>query len=45
MHITGMDLSSGFDLTIRKDLIEILENMLPEDEVRMVSLIHQQHKD
>lgn len=40
-----MDLSSGFDLTIRKDLIEILENMLPEDEVKMGSFIHQQHKD
>ena len=45
VYITDMDMLSGFDLIIRKDLIEVLENILPQDEVRMVSPHHQQHKD
>ena len=39
MNIPGIDMSSAFDKIIRKDLIEILEKILPEDEVRMVRFL------
>ena len=39
VHIAGIDMSSPFDRIIRKDLIEILQDMLPEDEVRMARLL------
>ena len=40
MHIAGIDMSSAFHTVIRIDLIEILENILPEDEVGMARLLH-----
>ena len=38
MHITGIPVSSAFDTIIRKDLIEIMENILSEDEARLARL-------
>ena len=39
VHITGLDMSSAFDTIIREELINILENILHEGEVRMVRLL------
>ena len=39
MHTTCIDMSSAFDTIIGKGLIKILENILPEDEVRMAYLL------
>ena len=39
VFITGLDMSSAFDTIIREDLIKVLENILHEDEVRMVRLL------
>ena len=39
MHITDITMWSTFDKIIRKDLIEILENIMPEDEVKMARLL------
>ena len=34
-----MDMSSAFDIITRKDLIEIVENQVPEDKVRMTRFL------
>ena len=39
VFITGLDMSSAFDTIIREDLIKVLENILHEDEVRMVRML------
>ena len=39
VFITGIDMSSAFDTIIRQRLIEILETIIPEDEVRMSRLL------
>ena len=39
VYITGLDMSSAFDTIIREELINIPENILHEDEVRMVRLL------
>ena len=39
IYITGIDMSSAFDIIKREKLLEILSSFLNSDEIRMIQLL------